>query len=302
MVHSVSERRAAGHGRRLLPAMLVAGVAGCDSPAASVPNALPPPPPPATRLAGDYRTSLGCGPVSITASEPRKLDVGFGNYPYYTIDLTVETPRSEAMVLDFLRWYDTSHWRVRTSGGRVRHELRVYWDPYDGNLLARASLPGVRPLTIAACPEGQGGPVLACSEHWCEVYEREEDVPEVLPEELAILWRSPWGMADVQELREGETLEIPLSYEVYRDVRRVRLRILASRNRYREDVRISPPEYIVEEAKPGDSGSIVVRVTAIEDQIMEPDAGELVRIVFNGSASAAFIFPNDVVVRILDAP
>ena len=298
----MSERRAAaGRGMRLLPAILAASIAGCDSPAAPVLDSLPPPPPPATRLEGDYRTRLDCGPATITASEPRKLELGFGRYPYYTIDLSVETPRSDAMVLDFLRLYDTSHWRVRTSGGRVRHELRVYWDPYDANLRSRASLPGVRPMTIVACPEGKGGPVLACSEHSCEVYEREEDVPEVLPQGLAILWRSPWGMADIQELRERETLEIPLSYEVYRDVRRVRLRIFIGRSN-REDVRISPLDYVVEEGKPGDSGTVVVRVTAIEDQIKEPDAGELVRIFFNGSASAAFIGPNMVTVRILDAP
>ena len=301
MVHSVSERRVAARGLRLLPVMLAAGVAGCDSPAASVPNALPPPPPPATRLAGDYRASLGCGPVSITASGPRKLDVGFGNYPYYVVDLAVETPRSEAMMLDFLRWYDTSHWRVRTSGGRVRHELRVYWDPVDPAIFSRASLPGVRPMTIAACPEGKGGPVLACSERSCEVYEREEDVPEVLPEGLAVLWRSPWGMADIQELREGETLEIPLSYEVYRDLRRFLLGSLILHGNA-EDVRISPADYVFEDRKAGDSGTIVFRVTAIKDQIREPDAGELVLIGFLGTADVGpFISPNNVMLRILDA-
>ena len=103
-------------------------------------------------------------------------------------------------------------------------------------------------------------------------------------------------MADIQELREGNTLEIPLSYEVYRDVRQVRPGIFTQRNR--EDVRISPMDVVLEEGKAGDSGILVVHVTAIADQ--ESEAEELIRIGFVGGRALA-ILPNEVSVRILDA-
>ena len=194
------------------------GTVGCDS--SSVPRILPPPPPPpppATRLAGDYRTSARCGPATLTVEGPVRVDSP-RHYPFFAVDIAVESPLSEAMLLDFREWYDTTDWRVRSSGGRVRHQFRVYWDPWDGNRSARASPPGVWPMTILACPEEEGGPVLACSETSCALYESEDEVPEVPPAAAHAVIRGPWAYGEVREVREGETLEIPLSYEVYRDI------------------------------------------------------------------------------------
>ena len=201
-----------------------AGLWGCDTP--SAPSLPPPPAPPAprTRLEGDYRTTARCGPVTFTVEGPRRLEGRFGGSPLglYSVDLSVESPHSEAMLLDFREWYDVTDWRVRSDGDRVRHEFRVYWDPADFGRISRASPAGVWPMTILACPEADGGPVLACSHSSCEVYESEDAVPQVVPWDTDVLLRSPWGYGEVRELQEGRTLDIPLSYVAYRDREEIR--------------------------------------------------------------------------------
>ena len=188
------------------------GLSGCDTPSAPSLPPPPPPPPTPTRLAGDYRTSARCGPAVFTVEGPRRLELRFGGYLQEVrsvVDVSVESPHSEAMILDFREWYDVTDWRVRSNGGRVRHDFRVYWDPSDSDRLSRASPPGVWPMTILACPDADGGPILACSESSCDVYGSEDAVPQVVPADTQVLFRSPWGYGEVRELQEGRTEVFP---------------------------------------------------------------------------------------------
>ena len=289
----------------LCGAGVFAGLWGCDTP--SAPSLPPPPPPPAPRirLEGDYRTSARCGPATVTVEGPRRLELRYGGYLqrlYSVVDVSVESPLSEAMILDFREWYDVTDWRVRSDGDRVRHEFRVYWDPADGNRLSRASPPGVWPMTILACPEADGGPVLACSHSSCEVYESEDAVPQVVPWYTGVLFRSPWGYGEVRELQEGRTLDIPLSYVVYRDTERVNL-ILAVRGRGRgadpsQDLEV-PRQFELGPFSAGESGTFEFRVKAIADGEEELEAGELFSISFVGAGAT---FSNTIALRILDPP
>ena len=307
MVRPVSGDRLRGAFRGAILGLLTGlplGNAGCDSPA--VPSSLPPPPPPATRLSGDYRTSARCGEATVTAGVPERIDYSAHHSPYYAVDISVEGPASEGMMLDFLRWYDTSDWRVRMGGGRVRHDFRVYWDPYDASLLARASLPGVRPMTIVACPEEEGGPVLACSERSCAVYGSEDAVPEVLPADVAIVFRSPWGFAETQELREGETLEIPISYRVYRDVRRFGLvpvpPLTPRAGELGTDLEVTPGQIERSPLRAGASGTVVFRATALADGLEEEESEEIFVIDFVGWSTGKALWLNKMTLRILDPP
>ena len=208
------------------------------------------------------------------------------------VDVSVESPLSEAMILDFREWYDVTDWRVRSDGDRVRHEFRVYWDPADANRRAKASPPGVWPMTILACPEAGGGPVLACSHSSCEVYESEDAVPQVVPWYTRVLFRSPWGYGEVRELQEGRTLDIPLSYVAYRDIEKIQFIVAVSKWGLGEDPSQdleAPRQFEVGPFSAGESGTFEFRVKAIADGKEEAEAGELFLIAFLGAGAT---FPN----------
>lgn len=289
----------------LCGAGVFAGLWGCDTP--SAPSLPPPPPPPAPRirLEGDYRTSARCGPATVTVEGPRRLELRYGGYLqrlYSVVDVSVESPLSEAMILDFREWYDVTDWRVRSDGDRVRHEFRVYWDPRNLGRITKASPPGVWPMTILACPEADGGPVLACSHSSCEVYESEDAVPQVVPWYTRVLFRSPWGYGEVRELQEGRTLDIPLSYVVYRDTEKIQfivaVRKLGPWEDPSQDLELLR-HFEVGPFSSGESGTVEFRVKAIADGLEEAEGGELFSLTFLGADATG---PNTIALRILDPP
>lgn len=314
--------------------LAAAGGAACGGPstpggaAAPAASALARPP----DLVGDQRVNAQCGTATVTAGPPRReyLTVDRSDdwacRAKYAVDITVETDAGEAMAFDFLRRYRIEDWKVATGGGRVRHDITVRWEVYEPRFMERGSLPGIRPMTIAVCPEGERGPVLACSDVSCDLYDDRDHVPEIFPRSMGVAWYSPWRSDDVQEMREGETLAIPLRYVVLRDPPRQSLTNLQY-NRIESwasvtkrlargtetdasaDVEITPRQYDTAEGlwiRAGDEGTLTYWLTAIADD--EEEEPELFRIDLNGrhrsGGGGAWCrnYPNHVHVRVFDAP
>ena len=220
-------RRGAGI-RAGLACLVLAAAPGCDSPSPTFPADVPgygDNPPPQLATLGDERVTVECRTASVTIRENLHIDPLLEHLgrdwgactSTYLLDFSVESDAGEAMLLDFLRPYELYDWKVHTGGGRVRHDFRVVWQPYYGYAREQDWSLGWRPLTIPVCPEGERGPVLACWDNSCGLYDREDQVSAVVPDTLGIEFSTPGGYENVQHLYEGETLEIPLTYVVHRD-------------------------------------------------------------------------------------
>ena len=133
------------------------------------------------------------------------------------VDFRVETNKADSTIMDLYRGYPILDWNIQEVDNRYRHDVRVLWDPYDEQFARRASSTAMQPMIIQACPAGGAESVLACSGSECRVYPDEASVPAVTLPDLRLRFSAPWGYSDIRELAEGETLEIPLHYEVARE-------------------------------------------------------------------------------------
>ena len=298
--------------------VLITAFLGCDPPygAPSAPPATIVRDPPivtvtrSTRgaLEGDHRVSATCSDVTVTSGQPREA----AETPYFYVDVAVETRSAEAMILDLFRPYSIADWRVAVTDGVFRHELQIFWDPLFPNLLQhRTSLPGyVPPMIVSVCPEGRRGPVLACTERSCREYADEAEALLLVPESRSVRWIAPWGYAEVREVREGEVLEIPISYVFHRNTpSRIDLGA-AALPKYGSwnytggsgppDVELSPASFMIDGGRKGDTGTVVFRLRAIADGVDEREWAEGARIVFG--VPHPLVPPNELLVRIVDAP
>ena len=168
------------------------------------------PPPPL-----DLRQSPLCESVSVASITPirevfRNNDV-CGDYE---LAFSVTTDLGHSMALDFLRPYKVTDWDVTVSEDEIRHELKVLWQPHSKRFQWRSDVPEMLPMTILTCPEEQWGPVLACSDRSCEIYDSEESIPSYWHEPAPGILRALWPYSEIRTLREGESLEVPVGYEI----------------------------------------------------------------------------------------
>ena len=172
---------------------------------------------------GDLVATAGCGEIRVAADRPQRLqDARCGEE--YLVNLTVEGDSSQTPLLDMFRSYDMADWRVQTTAGRVRHDLSLVWRPYrdvhrrDKRDEIVVWNPGsvTTPLTVRLCPDGDAGgaSILACSSVACELYEREDRIPSVFLPSQDVVLEAPWRHEEIQDLREGSTLQIPVRYFV----------------------------------------------------------------------------------------
>ena len=133
------------------------------------------------------------------------------------VDFRVETNKADSTIIDLYRGYPILGWSVQEVDDRYRHDVSVLWDPYDDTSRRFADSASMQPLIIHACPAGGTESVLACSGSRCDVYPDEASVPAVTLPTMRLQLSAPWGYSDIRELAEGETLDIPLSYEVGQD-------------------------------------------------------------------------------------
>lgn len=258
-----------GRSLDLAAAALAAGLLACESPTppASLPPLPPPPPPlpppppppqpPPNPDLGDVRTSAECRNVSVRAEPPERVyEPDYHNTcdPTLTVAFSVEAENGDAMIMEFFRRYAVSDWRVRRSGSGFRHDVRIPWNIRRSG--ARSSLPRVWPLVIPACPEGGAGPVLACTDVSCEVVASEKEVRPFVPSWIDVELAVPSGYPTIPDLRNGETLSIPVRYTAYRDARlEVRLDSPSSNLRLLE-----PRTQDLGALRAGDSGTLIFRV------------------------------------------
>ena len=165
-------------------------------------------PPPDTR-----RRPL-CESVSVASITPIREVFRSGFCANYEIAFSVTTDLGDSMAFDFLRPYKVTDWDVIVLEDGIRHELKVLWQPYSKWFQWRSDVPEVRPMTILACPEGQRGPVLACSNRSCETYGSEELIPSYWHEPARGVLRAPWPYSEIRTVREGESLKVPIGYEI----------------------------------------------------------------------------------------
>ena len=156
-----------------------------------------------------------CQAVSVSGT-PMSAELP-GTCDAQIVDFRVETDKADSTILDFYRPYPILGWSVQEVNDRYRHDVKVLWDPYDDRSFLFAGPAEMQPMIIHACPAGGTESVLACSGARCDVYADEASVPAVTLPSLRIRFSAPWGYPEVRELAEGETLDIPLSYEVGHD-------------------------------------------------------------------------------------
>ena len=73
------------------------------------------------------------------------------------------------------------------------------------------------PIVIQRCPEGEGeGPVLACTTQQCGIYEDVSEVPRLAPAKLQLATSLPPDTRHPIRIREGETVETPVTFRIYR--------------------------------------------------------------------------------------
>lgn len=313
-----------------LACLVLAAAPGCDSPSPTFPADVPgygDNPPPQLATLGDERVTVECRTASVTIREYLHIDPLLEHLgrdwgactSTYLLDFSVESDAGEAMLLDFLRPYDLYDWKVHTGGGRVRHDFRVVWQPHYGYADEEDRSLGWRPLTIPVCPEGERGPVLACWDDSCGLYDREDQVSEVIPRALGLELTTPWGYEDVQHLYEGETLEIPLTYIVHHDESSsgggtmrlyfdLNLRDSSSPHRvsryddYSGVVEISPREIELRGLRKGDSDTVSLRLTAMPNDVEQTPSLFEVYFYATGTVPGCVAGANTVQVWIHDRP
>ena len=169
-------------------------------------------------------------------------------------------------------------------------------------------------MTVAVCPEGGQGPVIACDDRSCRTYADEDSVPAMPPSTLAGEFRSPWGYSDLRELREGETLEVVVEYEFpvgmdYLDFGVSPFRPLGEGSVW-DDIEIRPRKHVLENVPPG-SGTLTFHVEAKADGLAETEEREVIvvqlirwasRLPESHQGRSCLSSPNSIRLQILDPP
>ena len=205
---------------------LLASVPACEDPPPSVPApALPPPEPlPEHPPRGPYPLVSQCEDSTIRVSAPRRVDVenALTCSETYQVDFVVEGSPGDAMLLDMLQARPLRNWRVAAQGERVRHEFTLQMDPFWRTFYGLAVyLPAWHqahePTVVQLCPEGEGaGEVLACTTTGCGIYDDVSEVPPLMPSELELAITVPSRFRRRVQFRVGETVEIPLTFRIFR--------------------------------------------------------------------------------------
>ena len=223
-------------GFRLLAglALLVGALAsgpGCESPPPVVPAEPEPPvePPPEPEPEPEeepYPVVSRCQYSTIRVGAPRRVDVeDRGCSEAYEVDFAVEGSPGDAMLLDMFQTHTLWNWRVEDLGEGVRHaftlRMQPVWQTFWSISREASGIRGHEPLVVQACPEDEGaGPVLACTTDRCGIYDELEAVPPLRPEELELAVTLPRAFLHETLVREGETVEIPLTFRIFRPLPR----------------------------------------------------------------------------------
>lgn len=224
-----------------------------------------------------------CRGVTVTAKTPRWIDSDYPCPVGYAIDVSVVADRAgDAMIADFLRPYGIGDWRIQERGAGVRHDFTLLWTPYSHERQMHSSYRGIVPMTLRACPEGDEGPVLACTDAACRVYADESEVPPFRPAAMAAIFQIPWVADEAVEIREGTTLEVPVDYEIYRPLEEDIRVDTGSRFEFhdpptgsRREIRIHPEQQIVPKGSSG-PGTLHFEVTALPKEGSQPATSRLV--------------------------
>ena len=256
------------------------------------------PPPPL-----DLRQSPLCESVSVASITPirevfRNNDV-CGDYE---IAFSVTTDLGDSMALDFLRPYKVTDWDVTVSEDEIRHELKVLWQPHSKRFQWRSDVPEMLPMTILTCPEEQWGPVLACSDRSCEIYDSEESIPSYWHEPAPGILRALWPYSEIRTLREGESLEVPVGYEIRQPLSEdvyIEMEVGGGVRATRRDFDFDPPLHVL---KRGTTGSGVFRfvLTVKPNQKEQDDVISQFRFRSQRGVSACLISVGGIRLRITD--
>lgn len=182
---------------------------GCDAPTVSRSAPLEPAEDP-------FPVVSRCENSTVRVAAPRRIDDGSERCgEEYEVDFVVEGRPADAMLLDMFQSHMLLNWRVDATSETVRHEFtlrlltREFWSP---------NPPGIRshePIVVQRCPEGNGeGPVLACTTVGCGIYDDPGEVPRLIAADLQVAVTMPFALHETIPMREGETLEIPVTFRV----------------------------------------------------------------------------------------
>ena len=220
-----------------------------------------------------------CEAVSISGTPMSTGDQQATCTPYI-VDVRVETNQADSTIMDFYQAYPILGWTVQEVGDRYRHDVSVLWDPYDWWFLRYGDSATIQPMIIHACPAAGTESVLACSGAQCDVYPDEASVPAVTLPSTEMRFSAPWGYSEIRELPEGDTLDIPLHYEVGIDDLSadyiIRVRFVSAS--FGEPVSSSPtravhrtPESQTLQIRPGQprSGSVSFQLSAEQDDVSQ---------------------------------
>ena len=236
-------RRARGLAGALWLAAATAAFSGCDDP--------PPPVSPSSRPepADPFPVVSQCEGGTIRAGAPRRIyeEEVWPCDEEYEVDFLVEAGPGDAMLLAMFQPHALWNWRVEERGETVRHaftlRMRPVWSggwgfPVFGHRPHE-------PIVIQRCPEGNGkGPVLACTTTGCGTYEHVSEVPRLAPAKLQLAISLPPAAHHQVPIREGETVETPVTFRIYRPLPggvTLTPKLFRSIQEY-ADVEVAPPE------------------------------------------------------------
>ena len=229
----------------------------------------------------------------------------------YVVNFTVETDAVSGPLLDLFRSYDIADWRLHETGARIRHELGIIWDPYrDVDTYqperTRYASKAAEPLIVDVCP-AESGRMMACSDTRCEVIGDASDAPPVFLELQDEVFELPWEPDEIQELREGDVLDVDVNYTMRTGSRTVAIlldrspngpptwRGLASSREFRITPRRAP-------VSPG-AGTVRFRILAVRDELAQrpsiesfyfsPSSG-------SGHSAGCSVMPKPLLVRVAD--
>ena len=259
---------------------------------------------PATAAGTD---GASCGEVTLDAPRVDKVRED-ACAEEYVVDLSIEVDAGSGPLLSFLRPYPIADWSVRTAGNRTQHDVRLRWFPY-GVRGTESYGNEILPLIVHACPEGDGRLLLACSDVSCDTYSDQDQIPSLVLPSLGLVVRSPWGYSQPQELREGQTLQVPVTYEIARTsdpadpamtVEMERPRPASSRQ-----VEIRPRRHTVSLTR-RTSGTVMFSITAVRDRFRQAPKAETFQLRLGGLGDSerrgCTVRPNPIQILISDGP
>ena len=244
----------------VLRGVVLTGVAlwGCDAPAPTVSPAEPPeaPVPPAEPEEEPYPVVSRCESGTIRVSAPRRVDERYRSRcsEAYEVDFVVEGAPGDTMLLDMFQTHTLRRWRVEADGEGVRHAFTLRMQPFWAGIVYGPEPAGIRghePIVVQRCPEGEGeGSVLACTTVGCGIYDDVSEVPPLMPSDLELAITLPPAFLYDTVVRAGDTVEIPLTFRIFRPLERATGVVLELEGFYpgepkQADIEISPAEIVL---------------------------------------------------------